>query len=70
MGGRLGVGKDTLRGDLSAGRPEAGLGQDTQFEERLWEVTPGPGGAGADTGCYAVGKVTAMNKGRSTPRRK
>lgn len=26
VGGRLGVGKDTLRGDLSAGRPEAGLG--------------------------------------------
>lgn len=56
------MGKDTLRGDLSMGCPEAGLGQDTQGKERLWELTLRPGGAGVDTGCHAVGKVTATKK--------
>lgn len=64
------MGKDTLRGDLSVGCPEAGLGQDTQCKERLWELTLRPGGAGVDTGCHAVGKVTATKKGHSAPWRK
>lgn len=64
------MGKDTLRGDLSMGRPEAGLGQDAQCKERLWELTLRPGGAGADAGCHAVGKVTATKKGHSAPWRK
>lgn len=39
-----------------------------QGKERLWELTLRPGGAGVDTGCHAVGKVTATR--HSAPWRK